>query len=53
MEYSYLVIQLLFSDVLNKTMYIFMKQSFLNDVCVFKVEVEWLRPYGIFGSQEW
>lgn len=30
-----------------------MIQNFLNDMCVFKVEVEWLRPYEIFGSQEW
>jgi hypothetical protein len=22
-------------------------------MCVFKVEVEWLRPYEIFGSQKW
>jgi len=22
-------------------------------MCVFKVEVEWLRPQEIFGSQEW
>jgi len=34
-------------------MRIFMIQSFLNGMCVFKVEVVWLRLYEIFGSQEW
>jgi len=53
MKSNYHAIRIFFTDVLNKTILIFMIQSFLNDMCVFKVEVEWLRPHEIFDSQEW